>query len=106
MKEEDLTIGSGYIILSQVWNCGEGKQYPAGGSEERERMVQAPGKPPEKSSRSIAAESASKPRRCPPLPGEGVRAPVSARFREKTRIQVVPRTDVFALSQEAQGVFR
>lgn len=56
MKEEDLTIGSGYIILSQVWNCGEGKQYPAGGSEERERMVQAPGRPPEKSSRSIAAE--------------------------------------------------
>ena len=67
-----MTIEDRYIILTQKHNCGEGKQYPAGGSEERERMVEAPGRPPEKSSRSIAAESASKPRRCPPLPGEGV----------------------------------
>ncbi len=67
-----MTIEDGYIILTEKHNCGEGKQYPAGGSEERERMVQAPGRPPEKSSRSIAAENASKPRRCPPLPGEGV----------------------------------
>lgn len=51
-----MTIEDGYIILTQKHNCGEGKQYPAGGSEERERMVQAPGRPPEKSSRSIAAE--------------------------------------------------
>ena len=47
--------GRMYYTVKNI-NCGEGKQYPAGGSEERERMVQAPGRPPEKSSRSIAAE--------------------------------------------------
>ena len=55
-KAGDLTIQNGYIILTQVSNCEDGKQYPAGGREERERMVQAPGRPPEKSSWSIAAE--------------------------------------------------
>lgn len=55
---EHLTFRAEYIILAQVWNCEDGKQYPAGGRAERERMVRAPGRPPEKSSRSIAAERA------------------------------------------------
>ena len=44
----------GFVVAYlQPLNCKEGKQYPAGGCQERARLVEAPGKRPEKSSRSI-----------------------------------------------------
>ena len=49
-----MTIQNGYTILERyIENCEDGKQYPAGGCQERERMVRVPVKRPEKSSRSI-----------------------------------------------------
>ena len=49
-----LTIETGYTILMQyIGNCEDGKQYPAGGRQERERLVEVPAKRPGKSSRSI-----------------------------------------------------
>ena len=49
-----MTIEKGYTILVRyIGNCEEGKQYPAGGDTERERLVEVPAKRPEKSSRSI-----------------------------------------------------
>ena len=36
--------------------CKDGKEYPEGGCQERARLVEAPLRPPGKSSRSIAAE--------------------------------------------------
>lgn len=52
-------------------NREDGKQYPAGGREERERLVQAPGKPPAKSSRSGAAEEEVSRDGVPSVTGEG-----------------------------------
>ena len=50
-----------------VYNtCKDGKEYPEGGCQERARLVEAPLRPPGKSSRSIAAEgqyAAAAPRR-------------------------------------------
>ena len=43
----------GYTV-GESENCEDGKQYPAGGCQERARLVEAPVKPPEKSSRSTA----------------------------------------------------
>ena len=49
-----MTIPNGYTILTKyIGNCEDGKQYPAGGDTERERLVEVPVKRPEKSSRSI-----------------------------------------------------
>ena len=50
----NLTIENGYTILKQyIGNCEDGKQYPVSESKERARLVEAPVKRPEKSSRSI-----------------------------------------------------
>ena len=49
-----MTIYYEYIILTgNIKNCEDGKQYPVCESKERERLVKAPVKRPEKSSRSI-----------------------------------------------------
>ena len=83
--------GRMYYTVKNI-NCGEGKQYPAGGREERERLVQAPGKPPEKSSLSGAAEGKVSRDGGPSVIGEGRG---SARKRaapaREARNQVVPR---------------
>ena len=61
--------------------CKDGKEYPEGGCQERARLVEAPLRPPGKSSRSIGAEAGSKLRRHPPVTGEGREgAPLSACF--------------------------
>ena len=59
------------IILRILENREDGKQYPAGGREERERLVEAPGKPPEKSSRSGTAERQVSCDGSPSVIGEG-----------------------------------
>ena len=59
--------------------CKDGKEYPEGGCQERARLVEAPLRPPGKSSRSIAAEgeyAAAASRRyrdheCGPCPNPG-----------------------------------
>lgn len=71
--------------------CKDGKEYPEGGCQERARLVEAPLRPPGKSSRSIAAEgqyAAAAPRR---YRGAARRRRTSA---GPARIQVVPRTFV------------
>ena len=57
--------------MPHIENREDGKQYPAGGREERERLVQAPGKPPEKSSLSGAAEGEVGRDGVPSVTGEG-----------------------------------
>ena len=61
-EEEDLAAvltqnldnpGGVYYTIQEYNNCEEGKQYPAGGCQEKARMVRAPVKPLGKSSRSI-----------------------------------------------------
>lgn len=71
--------------------CKDGKEYPEGGCQERARLVEAPLRPPGKSSRSIAAEdqyAAAAPHR---YRGAARRRRTSA---GPARIQVVPRTFV------------
>ena len=71
--------------------CKDGKEYPEGGWQERARLVEAPLRPPGKSSRSIAAEgqyAAAAPRR---YRGAARECRMSA---GPARIQVVPRTFV------------
>ena len=49
-----MTTENGYIILIEdMRHCEDGKQYPVRESQERERLVEVPAQPPEKSSRSI-----------------------------------------------------
>ena len=55
--------------------CKDGKEYPEGGCQERARLVEAPLRPPGKSSRSIAAEGQYAAAAFPPLPGRGAPAP-------------------------------
>ena len=69
--------------------CKDGKEYPEGGCQERARLVEAPLRPPGKSSRSIAAEgqyAAAAPCR---YRGAARRRRTSA---GPARIQVVPRS--------------
>lgn len=73
MGEEDAERTDG------TCECEEGKQYPAGGSEERARLVEASETPPEKSSRSTGAERSVSFGGVPSVIGAGAAdAPMSA----------------------------